>query len=128
MPEVTRLTIAALASTAMVWFATPAPAQAHTHGDMTGTITHDSVIVWTRASQAAVVSVLYATNPSLNGARAPRHTCYFESNEGVAMKRSLCIGLALMAIAALILAGCPGKGSMKRSGSGGGGYSGYSRY
>lgn len=39
------------------------------------------------------------------------------------MKRSLCIGLLLMAAAALILAGCPGKGSMKRSGGMGGGYS-----
>lgn len=43
--------------------------------------------------------------------------------KGVAMKRSLCIGLLLMAAAALILAGCPGKGSMKRSGGMGGGYS-----
>jgi hypothetical protein len=41
-------------------------AQQHTHGTMVGTVTPNSAIVWTRASQAANVSVLYATNSALS--------------------------------------------------------------
>ncbi|MEE2886126.1 MAG: alkaline phosphatase D family protein [Planctomycetota bacterium] len=40
-------------------------AQQHTHGTMVGTVTPSSAVVWTRASLAAQVTVLYATNSSL---------------------------------------------------------------
>lgn len=45
-----------------------ATAQVQTHGQMVGEPTADSAIVWTRCSQAAFVSVVYATNPIFGGA------------------------------------------------------------
>lgn len=41
-------------------------AQKHTHGTMVGVVTPTSAVVWTRASLAAKVTVLYATNSALN--------------------------------------------------------------
>lgn len=45
------------------------PAQTHTHGSMVGTLRSDSVIVWTRASGQAQVSVRYGTDPTLQTAK-----------------------------------------------------------
>lgn len=45
-----------------------APCQTHTHGDAVGPTGPDSVIVWTRASAVADVSVLYGLLPDLSDA------------------------------------------------------------
>lgn len=44
------------------------PCQTHTHGDAVGPVGADSVIVWTRASAVADVSVLYGLLPDLSDA------------------------------------------------------------
>ncbi|MEZ5964016.1 MAG: alkaline phosphatase D family protein [Planctomycetota bacterium] len=44
------------------------PCQTHTHGDAVGPLGPDSVIVWTRASGVADVSVLYGMLPDLSDA------------------------------------------------------------
>ncbi|MEZ6038129.1 MAG: alkaline phosphatase D family protein [Planctomycetota bacterium] len=43
-------------------------AQTQTHGQIVGEVTDSSVIVWTRASQPCLVSVLHATTPTMAGA------------------------------------------------------------
>lgn len=48
--------------------AVPAQAPSHTSGDMVGWLRPDGALVWTRAAQAAKVSVVYATRPNLTGA------------------------------------------------------------
>jgi hypothetical protein len=43
-------------------------AQSQTHGQMVGDVTESSAVLWTRASQPCLVSVQFATNPTLLGA------------------------------------------------------------
>lgn len=52
-------------------FATTLPlgAQTHTHGSMVGSLAPTSVVVWTRASAAANVTVIFNTSPTLAGAK-----------------------------------------------------------
>ena len=46
----------------------PVLGQTHTHGSMVGSLEPTSVVVWTRASSAAFVSVLVNTSPTTTGA------------------------------------------------------------
>ncbi|MCA8949845.1 MAG: alkaline phosphatase D family protein, partial [Planctomycetes bacterium] len=49
---------------ALTLFVATAAAQTQTHGQIVGEVGSDSAVVWTRASQPCLVSVLYDTNPT----------------------------------------------------------------
>lgn len=70
MPHTTRLQEVKrlLAVVSLAAFSTVAPTQIHSHGDMVGSLTADSAVVWTRSSSSADVTVIYGLNPNLSGA------------------------------------------------------------